>query len=262
MIVLDQDVKQKASVAVSLLIELYRVVVSTLLILFVPQLCTDHVCSLSENMESTNAEYDAGLALNFATLGACALLYFCEVRRENVMIEYLEVNPSLPTDSESVGTALQQLDEGRCARIRRLHRYYQHVGRAAIACFVANTVLSGIIIYDYYLDSKTTMTFVTNILFMTMKLHDVHAAVSTEDNVFYSAYLRAKVQFNDVDPQKRLAPGPSAAAGTTGAVVVPMGSEALAVKAETHTEAAQHEVQHECIEISVSAIQLPRSAKT
>lgn len=215
----DQDLKQKVGVAASLMIELYRVVVSTLLILFVPQLCDDHVCSLSENMESTSTLYDAGLALNFLTISACALLYFCEVRRENVMIEYLEVNPNLPTDTESVGRALKQLDSGRLMRIRRLHKWYQIVGRAAILCFMANTVLSGIVIYDYYLDSKTTMTFVTNVLFMTMKLHDVHAAVTTADNVFISAYLRAKVQFNDVDPQKRLTDSKT---GKSNAVVVPV----------------------------------------
>lgn len=224
----DQDTKQKVSVAVSLLIELYRTVVSTLLILFVPQLCTDHVCSLQENMESTNTLYDAGLALNFITIAACALLYFCEVRRENVMIEYLEVNPSLPTDTEAVGRALLQLDDGRRNRIQRLHRWYQVMGMAAIVSFVANVVLSGIVIYDYYLDGKTTMTFVTNILFMTMKLHDVHDAVTTEQNVFYSAYLRAKVQFNDVDPQKKQAPKLAAVlpvnemAGEESVVVVDM----------------------------------------
>lgn len=203
-VVVDQDVKQKLGVTASLLLELYRVVVSTLLILFVPQLCTDHVCSLDENMQSSDMLYDAGLTLNFITIGACALLYFCEVRRENVMIEYLEVNPTLPSDSASVGRALQLLDATRTWRIKRLHRWYQLVGRLAIMCFMANTVLSGIVIYDYYLDSKTTMTFVTNVLFMVMKLYDVHAAVDTEENVFISAYLRAKVQFNDVDPQKRL----------------------------------------------------------
>jgi len=37
---------------------------------------------------------------------------------------------------------------------------------------------------------------------MVTKLADVHSNVSTEKNVFYSAYLKGKVQYNDVDPDK------------------------------------------------------------
>ena len=68
--------------------------------------------------------------------------------------------------------------------------------------FVANAVLSGIIVYDYSLGNQTTTTIITNILFMVMKLVDIHAIVNTEENIFYSAYLKGKVQFNDVDPDK------------------------------------------------------------
>jgi hypothetical protein len=39
---------------------------------------------------------------------------------------------------------------------------------------------------------------------MVTKLADVHSNVSTEKNVFYSAYLKGKVQYNDVDPDKVL----------------------------------------------------------
>jgi hypothetical protein len=37
---------------------------------------------------------------------------------------------------------------------------------------------------------------------MVTKLFDVHSNVNTEKNVFYSAYLKGKVQYNDVDPDK------------------------------------------------------------
>ena len=39
---------------------------------------------------------------------------------------------------------------------------------------------------------------------MVTKLADVHSNVNTEKNVFYSAYLKGKVQYNDVDPDKLL----------------------------------------------------------
>ena len=37
---------------------------------------------------------------------------------------------------------------------------------------------------------------------MGSKVYDVYNTVNTKPNVFYSAYLKNKVQFNDVDPDK------------------------------------------------------------
>jgi hypothetical protein len=39
---------------------------------------------------------------------------------------------------------------------------------------------------------------------MITKLGDVYSTVNTERNIFYSAYMKGKIQFNDVDPNKRL----------------------------------------------------------
>jgi hypothetical protein len=74
--------------------------------------------------------------------------------------------------------------------------------------FIVNTILSGFVVYEYYLDSQTTSTYITNILFMVTKLADVYANVNTEKNVFYSAYMKGKIQYNDVDPNKIVSPLP------------------------------------------------------
>ena len=70
--------------------------------------------------------------------------------------------------------------------------------------FAFNTILSGFVVYEYYLDNQTTSTYITNILFMITKLADVYSTVNTEQNIFYSAYMKGKIQFNDVDPNKRI----------------------------------------------------------
>lgn len=43
---------------------------------------------------------------------------------------------------------------------------------------------------------------------MVTKLADVYANVNTEKNVFYSAYMKGKIQYNDVDPNKLILPLP------------------------------------------------------
>jgi hypothetical protein len=39
---------------------------------------------------------------------------------------------------------------------------------------------------------------------MVTKLGDIYATANTEKNVFYSAYLKGKIQYNDVDPDKKV----------------------------------------------------------
>ena len=198
----DQDFMQKVGMAPVVALEMYRVIVSSFLVLFVPQKCDDHVCTLSENMVLENDLYNAGLVFNFLTMAAFLAMYTFEVKRENRLITYLEVNKGQASDNASVGLALNKLPLDKRDSIWELDKYYIYSGWTAIIMFIINTILSGFVVYEYYLDSQTTSTYITNILFMVTKLADVHSNVSTEKNVFYSAYLKGKVQYNDVDPDK------------------------------------------------------------
>lgn len=202
----NQDFIQKSTSISLFSLELYRVLVSTLLILFVPQKCGNeenvHVCSYEENMKPTSTFYNVALIINFITMVSFVSMYMIELKRENQLINYLEVNTSKPCDNESVGKALETLPKHRKENILFLDKYYYRASILCILLFGINTILSGLIIYDFYLDNQTTTTFVTNILFMITKLGDIYGTINTNKNIFYSAYLKTKVQYNDVDPEK------------------------------------------------------------
>jgi len=201
---LNQDFKQKIASFSVVVIEIYKVLIASLLILFVPQKCGDHVCSYKENIQSDNNFYTTGLIFNFLTLLMFIILYGVEIKRENCLITYLEVNIDKPCDDLSVGEALNNLAVNKKEAILSLDKIYNQLGKCCIILFTANSVLSGIIIYNYYLDNQTTTSFATNIFFMISKIYDVYVTVNTEKNVFYSAYLRTKVQYNDVDPDEMI----------------------------------------------------------
>jgi len=200
----DQNFMQKVSVLPTFMLELYRVMISSFLILFVPQKCSDHVCSYSENMTGDSELYSAGLIFNFITMFSFFIMYIFEIKRENRLITYLEVNKSVASDNDSVQKLIERLPEEKRNSIWTLDKCYQRAGYISIGCFVTNSVLSGVVIYQYYLDNQTTTTFITNIIVMISKLGDVYTTVNTEKNIFYSAYLKGKVQFNDVDPDKNI----------------------------------------------------------
>jgi len=197
-----QDCKQKFSIIPVILFELYRVVVSSFLILFVPQKCDDHVCQLRENLVFENGKYFTGVVFNFITMGGFIALYFIEIKRENRLISYLEVNSKKPSDDLSVEKALELLPIEKKASILYLDKCYHNLGFCMLFMFLINAVMSGVVISDYYLDNQTTSTFITNILFIITKLIDIYSIANTDKNVFYSAYLKDRIQYNDVDPDK------------------------------------------------------------
>ena len=201
----NQDLMQKIGMVPTILMELYKVMVSSFLILFVPQKCGDHVCSLNENMVAENNLYTSGLVINFITMFSFLLFYYIEVKRENRLISYLDVNPTKASDNESVGKVLLLLPSDKKENIISLDKNYQRVGFFVLGMFMLNTILSGFVVYEYYLDNQTTSTYITNILFMVTKLGDIYTITNTEQNIFYSAYLKNKLQYNDVDPDKKMA---------------------------------------------------------
>ena len=198
----DQDFTQKISVGITLLLELYRVLMGSMLIPLVPQNCNGEICSMNENISRSDTMSVTSLSLNFVTLASFLVLYFIEVKRENKMINYLEVNRFTPVDNDSVGECLEKLPTIKRQALLQYDSYYQKAGYISTIAFVLNAVFSIISIYNHYLDDKTLTVLLTNLLFMGSKVSDVFSTVNTKKNVFYSAYLKDKVQYNDVDPDK------------------------------------------------------------
>ena len=198
----DQDFNQKLNVGITLILEIYRVLMGAFLVVFVPQKCAETICSASQNINRDDALSQTAISFNILTALSFLALYFVEVKRENKMISYLEVNKFTPTDNDAVGVALEKLSTGKKEVIWDYDRYYQKSGYVSTVAFTLNAILSFIVLYNNYLDSKTITVFLTNILLMGLKVADVFSTVNTPKNIFYSAYLKNKVQYNDVDPDK------------------------------------------------------------
>ena len=198
----DQDFMQKFNVSISFILELYRVLMGTMLFMFVPQKCGEDMCGLTDNMFKSTDVYSVNAGINIATLIAFVYLYVVEVRRENTLITYLDINKEFACDNDAVGEALLLLPNNKRQTVLNLDHKYQHASYIALFFFLANTIFSGYSVYKNYLDSKTTSVFITNVLFLAGKLIQTNSLANTEENVFYSAYLTDRIQYNYVDPDK------------------------------------------------------------
>ena len=92
----------------SSLLELYRMITSSLLILFIPQSCGGQLYTMSQNIKwnPNHHFYNSGLILNYITLFTFSSLYFIELRRENKLIDNLDVNPKIPNSNDDVDKIL------------------------------------------------------------------------------------------------------------------------------------------------------------
>ena len=199
----NQDYRQTLNVILQVSIELYRVLMASLLILFVPQNCDGHLCSFQENLDSDSTTYTVGVCFNFITLAEFMLMYMVEIKRESKLIRYLEVNPLQPRGEEQVQEILKDLPQKCKYKIYRLDYVYQKLVYLSLGLFTLNTIISGTIIYNYVLGNQTTTTFITNVLFMVTKITDAYSIANTSKNIFYSAYGKDKLQFNDMDPKMK-----------------------------------------------------------
>ena len=189
----DQDFNQKMNVVSTLVLEIYRVLMGAFLVVFVPQKCEDTICSMNQNINRNDTMSQIAISSNAMTMLIFLFLYFIEVKRENKLINYLEVNRFTPVDNDSVGEALEKLSTVKKDNILKFDSNWSNI---------LGDFNSSIVVYSNYLDSKTLTVYLTNLLFMGLKVSDVYSTVNTKKNVFYSAYLKNKVQFNDVDPDK------------------------------------------------------------
>jgi hypothetical protein len=196
----DQDFMQKATATGTFFFELFRVLMGSFLVIFVPQKCDNRICGLTENLYKNNFLFKVGFISNVVTLFAFTIIYIIEGRRETLLIKYLHVNKKKPTDSESISRVLESLPYENKEKILYLDYFYKSSTYFALLCFISNTTICGIVVFDNYLDNKTITTFITNVLFLVSKLYDTYYTTNTEVNIFYSAYLRDKIQYNDIDP--------------------------------------------------------------
>ena len=185
-------------------VEFYRVLMGTLLLLFVPGVCDGRQCTVIQNLQNGNTAFLVGSGINFLTILSFIVLYTVEIRRENRLNKYLRLNQQMPTDSADVGKVLEMLTEGRRQNLVNLTQLYKGAGTVTILLFILNTLFSAYVIFSFYGNDKGPMILVTNTLFIGGKLYDIYTIVNAEKNVYLSAYIKKNAQFNDVVESKRI----------------------------------------------------------
>jgi len=195
----NQDNKQYLLVSITVLFEFYKIIGSTLLLLFVPQQCGEELCTIQQNIIiGYSVKRDIGIIFNFTTMFFFIILYFIEIIREKMLIKHLEVNPNNPRDSDSLSIIFEDLPKKQKWNIYFLDYYYQVFSWLLFFLTCSNIIISYIILFNRNITYQTVTIILTYLSVSFTKLYDLYYVAFKEKNIFFSSYLKDNVQFNDV----------------------------------------------------------------
>jgi hypothetical protein len=190
---------QRVILFINLVFELYKLCISSFLIVFVPQLCPDgKECSIYNNIVPRDNLETAAIAFNASMSVYFVLLFFFERRREKIIMRHLRICRESPTDKEHLVKTLCDLQKEHRKQIILHNNVYREMGKFLIVMFIINVSLSWTVIYKNYLNNNTYIVFTTNALFVIQRIYRVLVITTSGEYNIYSAYRNENLVYNEL----------------------------------------------------------------
>jgi len=196
----DQDNQQTITMVLTFSSESFKVIMATLLAIFVPQSCNGHLCSMNENFTDLIPYNKFVIAFNFGTLFYFILLYYYEIKREHWMIKHLEYDKN---ENEYNLQKFESTYPDIIAKLKVYNKNYSLIYYYLTYIYISNIAFSSILLfYYYYLDYRTATTFITNVILCWTKVMKGYAlsVQSRDENIAISYYNIKYISFNSIDP--------------------------------------------------------------
>lgn len=186
----------RISIVIYTAYESYRTIISSYLIVFVPQNCGGYSCTILENLRPTNDYEITALAFNTIMAVYFCALFYVERERENAIGMYLVSDNKSPTDKEYLIRIIDEMAIGPKRKIMRLNNLYRFLVQNILLCFFVNVGVSCVVIYNNYLNNTTFIVFITNALFMINRIYKALKITSSGEYNIYSAYRTEQMLYN------------------------------------------------------------------
>ena len=192
------DNQQRITTAMVMLLEFYKVMMATLLVVFVPQDCNGRVCSLSENFTNSDHIHLAALISNFITFIFVLNFYKNEIIREEWCIKYLDIDSEKPNNhlDEEIEDYPNYKNEMKILNQDYLNSLYLSSG-----LLLSNFGISGVAIGYNYQGANTLTSIISFLLLLSEKLYSSYIVgiKSVHDERAFSAYMKISRTYNTID---------------------------------------------------------------
>lgn len=195
---IDHDIIQRGKVGLIFLLQFYKITTGTMLTLFVPQSCGDHVCTISENYEKEDSYHKLAIYCNAFSMFVFLTCYLIELAREEWCVKYLDI------DNNKSDNNLRKIIENEPKLNKRMDQlniiyYYSFIVNCII--YTANLGITVKVLNDYYYNSATLSCFTSFVLLVLMKLYNSVGVAyqSVKNDKMTSAYVNEFVSYNILD---------------------------------------------------------------
>jgi len=187
---------QNAIIFIFTCFEAYRTIISSFLIVFVPQNCGGYSCTILQNIMPTDDLEVTAISMNiFMALYFCAM-FSIERMRETLVKQYFIADKSYPTDKDYLMKMISDMQPDERRKILSLNRVYRIFAQFLLLVFFVNAGISCTVIQKNYLNNTTTTVFVTNALFMINRIYKALKVTSSGEYNIYSAYRTDSILYN------------------------------------------------------------------
>jgi len=215
----DQDIVQRIKVIGIFTLQFYKVLMGTMLTLFVPQACyepigdgsadgtispitrttkTLELCSLSQNYENQSVYHRVTMGWNCLSFLCFVCSYILELRRENWAIKFLDIDNDKPDNSlKKIIIGEPKLDK----QMDHLNKmYYYGLSITAFVYFVNVCLMINILKNDYH-SMSTISCFISFVMLVQMKLYNSLSVAyqSVKNDKMTSAFMSEFVSYNVLD---------------------------------------------------------------
>lgn len=192
------DTSQRISSGISFCLEFYKMVMSTFLVMFVPQSCGDAVCSVTENMFNPSLYYVMGNVANLVTFLFVLYFYIIELKRENWSITYLDIDHN--KSHNNLDEEVENYPKIKKDLLDVNNNYLKSI-KISIIVLVINFILSCITIGFNILGFGSINALASFMLLIFMKLYNAFTigSKSVKKDRIYSAYMTLPQIYNTID---------------------------------------------------------------
>lgn len=198
----DVDCKERVKIILSFLLQSYKVVMGSMLLLFVPQTCEDGICSVTDNLRNTGNVNRAGLVLNFISVAFFALTYGAELRRENWCVHNFDINHDVGDNNLAI------ILKDKPVLLAELHSHnkrYYYITVVTFFVYFLNFIVSNIVLFqDESFMSIGLAPYLSYIILVLMKLYNCYSISlnSMKGDKAMSAYMTEFTSFNVIDADR------------------------------------------------------------
>jgi len=194
----DQDVIQRVKVCGFFFLELYKITTGTLLSLFVPQKCDEHVCTITENLNNKETYHSIVMYTNFVSMFLFLSYYIVELYREEWCVRNLDVDNNYSDNHlKQIIIKLPNLND----RMDKLNKIYYHLFNLNCFIYTINLGISIKLLKDNYHSSATISSFCSFVLLVLMKFYGSYevSRKSIKEDKMTSSFIKEFISYNVID---------------------------------------------------------------